>query len=150
MCLFKSKQDLKTTQNIFNKTQCVPTFFFFFFKGAMAMIQFKWGSWNWTERVLSLSGFVVATEQQQERWYYVRRKKESGGLLCGRSALVYSVQLNKLKCQGHNASGTLWIGEKTHCCLQRCWAAPLLMWLFQYMQKHRMETWETTLFEKGE
>lgn len=36
----------------------------------------------------------------------------SWGSLCGRSALVYSVQLNKLKCQGHNASSTSWIGGK--------------------------------------
>lgn len=84
------------------------------------MICFKGGIWNWTESVPSLSGYWVhgcnaATTMNADILCKGRKRGRSEcgiswGPLCGRSALVYSVQLNKLKCQGHNASGTSWKG----------------------------------------
>lgn len=86
------------------------------------MIRFKGSSWNWTESVLSLSRYWVhgcsgATTMNADILWEGRKRGRSEcgiswGSLCGRSALVYSVQLNKLKCQGHNASSTSWKGGK--------------------------------------
>lgn len=47
----------------------------------------------------------------------------SWGLLGGQSALVYSVQLNKLKCQEHNASSILREKNPSFLSLWRCWTA---------------------------
>ncbi len=101
---------------------------------------------NWKFSQLFCSFSLSSIEQRLNNtdcWYLWKEKERrsqcgiSWGLLGGRSALVYSVQLNKLECQEHNASSILWKKKKKlpFFSLWRCWAAHY-SWAFQCVWKH--------------
>lgn len=78
----------------------------------------------------------------------------SWGSLGGRSALDYSVQLNKLKCQEHNASSILWKKSFPFFSLWRCWAAHYSCGYFNMCGNtekctHRAPLWPPSLWNKN-
>lgn len=125
--------------------------------------------WNWTKKcsqhVCSVSLLSLWLQLNNNDCWYLWKEKErhsqcgiSWGSLGGQSALVYSVQLNKLKCQEHNASSILWKKKKKKTfpflSLWRCWAAHYSCGYFNTCGNtekctHRAPLWPPSLWNKN-